>query len=465
MLKSINPFSGIVNAEFEEETSSVVKQKLKKSAHAFSKWETVSFEERAKRMKKLAEILLKEKGKHAQLITEEMGKLIGESRAEIEKCAWVCKFYAENAEKMLAKEFVSTHPTVSQIHYETLGTVLGVMPWNFPYWQVFRFAAPSIMAGNVCALKHASNVPLCSLEIEKLFLRAGFPEGVFQSLMISSKQVSTVIRNPIIKAVTLTGSETAGKKVASLAGKYLKKSVLELGGSDPFIVLSDANISNAVEKAVTARMLCCGQSCIAAKRFIVHESVEENFTQQLIERLKSFSFGNPIDEKTNHSPLARIDLVDDLKLQVEKSISKGAEKIYQQSNGIPANTQTIAQETPLQTRGNFFPITVLRNVKPSSPAFKEELFGPVFCITTFKTEKEAIKLANKTKYGLGASIWSKNAKHAHELAEQIEAGNVCVNKIVRSDPRMPFGGIKNSGYGRELGEFGIKEFVNVKAVS
>jgi len=450
MLKSINPYNGLLLSEIEEDSTAAWKEKLNRSGKAFPAWKRLSIEERAGYFYALEKILLQEKEKHARLISLEMGKLLADSVAELEKCAWVCRYYADHAARMLSTDFISTHPAVSQIKYEPLGPVLAVMPWNFPYWQVFRFAVPALLAGNTALLKHASNVPQCSLEIENIFLRAGFPPGVFQSLMIGAGAVPAVIRQEAVKAVTLTGSEAAGRKVAAVAGKAIKKTVLELGGSDPFIVLPDAPLESTVEQAVAARLLCGGQSCIAAKRFIVHESLLSDFTKKLVERLGPFQTGDPLDPTTTQGPLARVSLATELWDQVTRLRKQAGEPLF--------------QSFPYQKEAAFFPMMVFSPVKSSSVAFKEELFGPVFCVSSFKTDKEAVRLANKTKFGLAAAVWSADLKRAYALADQVEAGSVYVNQIVRSDVRLPFGGIKSSGYGRELGAFGIREFVNIKTL-
>ena len=380
-----------------------------------------------------------------------MGKPIRESRAEIQKCAWVCEYFAENGENFLATQEVKTDASKSYITFQPFGVILAVMPWNFPFWQVFRFAAPTLMAGNVCILKHASNVSGCALAMEQIFHDAGFHQNAFHTLLINSKKVTSIIANPAIKAVTLTGSTPAGKAVASKAGEMLKKSVLELGGSDPYIILEDADLYKAVSSCSFSRLLNAGQSCIAAKRFIVIESVLEEFKSLLIQNMKNVEMGDPFDENTDMGPMARIELRDELHEQVVKSVGLGAQLLL--GGQIPTG------------KGAFYPPTILTDVKPGIPAFDEELFGPVAAIVPAKDEKEAIKLANNSVFGLGAAIFTNDVKRGELIAvDKLEAGSCFVNDFVKSDPRLPFGGIKQSGYGRELSDFGIREFVNIKTV-
>jgi len=386
----------------------------------------------------------------AKLMVTEMGKPINEARAEIEKCALVCDYYADNARHFLKDEPLKTEAQNSFISHEPLGIVLAIMPWNFPFWQLFRFAAPALMAGNVVMMKHAPNVPQCACKIIEVFLQAGLESGIVQNLFIDNSIVATLIGDPRISAVTLTGSERAGSSVAMQAGKHIKRCVLELGGSDPFIVLDDANLSAAVKVAVKSRMINNGQSCIAAKRFIVSQEVIDSFMNLLETELKNVKMGDPIEETTTLGPLARADLRENLERQVELSVSQGA--------------KVIETNTDHFERGYFFAPLILKDVKPGIAAFEEELFGPVFSITPFKTEDEAILLANQSEYGLGASIWTTDIEKGQLIARKIEAGCVFVNDLVRSDPRVPFGGIKKSGYGRELSHLGIKEFVNEKTV-
>lgn len=378
-----------------------------------------------------------------------MGKRIAEAEAEVEKCAWVCDYYAEHAETMLADEPIITDGQKSMAIFQPIGPVLAVMPWNYPFWQVFRFAAPALMAGNASLLKHASNVQGCALSIEKVFVEAGFPENIFRSLIIGSSKVEAVIANPNVRAVTLTGSEFAGSQVATAAGKYLKKSVLELGGSDPCIVLNDANLDEAAKVGVQSRMLTSGQTCIAAKRFIVVEKVAREFLSKVKAEMESYQSGDPMDRTTMLAPLAARNFVDEIHQQVIDSVKMGAK--IELGGIIPGEVC-------------FYPSTLLTNVKPEMPVFKEETFGPVVAFFVVKDETEAISVANNSLFGLGAAIWTNNVERGERIARQIEAGAVFVNGLVKSDPRLPFGGIKNSGYGRELSGYGIKEFCNIKSI-
>ena len=383
-------------------------------------------------------------------MTLEMGKPISQAEAEAEKCAWVCDYYADNAESILKEEFIQTDASESYVRFDPLGVVLAVMPWNFPFWQVFRFAAPALMAGNVGILKHASNVPMCAEAIENIFLEAGFPEGAFKNLVISSKPVKNIIDNPLVKAATLTGSENAGRNVAERSGKNLKKTVMELGGSDPFIILPDADLEKASSVAVTARMINNGQSCIAAKRFIITEAVYDEFLELFLSKMQAVKMGDPMNPETELGPLARKDLMLELDEQVKQSVEAGAE--------------ILTGGKPVDGKGYFYPPTVLVNIGKGSPAYEQELFGPVASVIKAKDEADAIRIANDTDFGLGASLWTNNIQHAKELAKEIESGSVFINGLVKSDPRLPFGGIKISGYGRELSHYGIKEFVNIKTV-
>ncbi len=447
MIASINPYSGEKLKEYSPISPNEISEKILNADKAFQLWKKTSFEERKKLMLNLSAELLSHKEEHSKLITLEMGKLFIESGLEIEKCARMCKYYAEHAEEFLADETIVTDAEKSYISYEPIGVVLSIMPWNFPYWQVLRFAVPAMMAGNVCLLKHASNVPQCAIKIEELFIAAGFPANVFQTLLIEASEVESVIANPIVKAVTLTGSEKAGSHVASVAGMHIKKSVLELGGSDPFIVFDDANIKVAVINAVKSRLGNDGQSCIAAKRFIVSEKVIVDFTEQLKEKFLQLKKGNPLDKETQIGVMAREDLAIELENQMNKSIALGAKLVC---GG--------------KREKAFFEPTILSNVKPGMPAFDEELFGPIAPIISFSTEEEAIALANNSFFGLGGSIWIGDKLKGMKLAAQVESGSVYVNTLMKSDQRLPFGGTKKSGYGRELGKHGIHEFVNVKSV-
>lgn len=450
-LISINPATGAAFAETEQMTVVELEHALATSFETQKAWRTSSFSARARPMKKLATLLRKQKKLLAQTITAEMGKTLAAAEGEIEKCALVCEFYANGAEKMLSPEKAKSDAKKSYVHFDPLGVVLAVMPWNFPLWQVFRFAAPALMAGNVGLLKHASNVQQSAALIQKLLTEADFPRGAFTNLAISSDRVENVIRDPRVAAVTLTGSEKAGAHVARVAGEELKKTVLELGGSDPFIVFKDSDIEKAATAAVTARMQNnAGQSCISAKRFIVDAKVEKKFTEALVAKVKALKVGDPTHPETNVGPLASEQILRDIEKQVNESVSRGA--------------KVLAGGSRIGAKGLFFAPTVLSNVKKGMPAFDEELFGPVLPIITFVSEDEAIALANDTPYGLGATIFTRNVVKAEKLAARIDSGCVFINSPVKSDPRLPFGGIKKSGYGRELSHYGIKEFVNVKTV-
>jgi succinate-semialdehyde dehydrogenase/glutarate-semialdehyde dehydrogenase len=451
VLVSINPATGEKIKEYKEMTPKEVAEVLQKSNEEFKKWRKVPFSERKKLMLKAAKILRDNKDSYAKMLTLEMGKLFKDAIGEVEKCTWVCEYYAENAEKILQPELVETEATKSYVAFQPLGVILAVMPWNFPYWQVFRFAAPALMAGNVGVLKHASNVSGAALIIEEVFRKAGFPEYAFKTLLIGSKQVAAVIENEIVKAVTLTGSTPAGRAVASKAGEMLKKTVLELGGSDPYIILEDADKEGAVMTCVKSRLINAGQSCIAAKRFIIVESKLEGFIERYVESMKLMEMGDPFDPSTNVGPQARHDLRDELHKQVQKSIEMGAELLL--GGYIPDGP------------GAFYPPTVLANVKKGMPAYDEELFGPVASIISAKDTAEAISIANDSVFGLGAAVFTKNIAKGERIAvEEIEAGSCFINTFVRSDPRLPFGGIKQSGFGRELSHYGIKEFVNIKTI-
>ncbi|MHC4448281.1 MAG: NAD-dependent succinate-semialdehyde dehydrogenase [Planctomycetota bacterium] len=450
-MESVNPATGRTIKSYPQMTPQEVEAVVEQAHLAFLAWRTTSFAERAKLMKEAGSVLRHDKEHYARLMAEEMGKPVRDGRAETDKCAWVCDYYAENAERFLAAEPIETEATESFVTFQPLGVVLAVMPWNFPLWQVFRFAAPGLMAGNTGVLKHASNVPGCALAIEEVFTKAGFPDNVFRTLLIGSALVSDVIDNPRIVAVTLTGSTPAGKAVAQKAGEALKKTVLELGGSDAYVILEDADLEPAVEACVTSRLINAGQSCIAAKRFIVPEKLREAFERRFVELMKSRTMGDPLAEATDLGPQARHDLRDDLHRQVHASIDKGAQCLL--GGEIP--------ESP----GAFYPPTVLSGVTKGMPAYDEELFGPVAAIIPVKDDDEAIRVANDSEFGLGAAVFTKDAKRGEAIAAtQLEAGCCFVNAFVRSDPRLPFGGVKTSGYGRELGEFGIREFVNIKTV-
>jgi len=449
-LKSTDPSTGEVFAEHPVLEPQEIFLRLRQAAEAFEPWASLSFADRAQKMKRAADVLRKKEREHATLISQEMGKPIKQSRAEVLKCATACDYFADNAEKFLTSEAVETDGRQSSVVYEPLGAILAVMPWNFPFWQVFRFAAPTLMAGNVAVLKHASNVPGCSLAIDSVFSEAGFPKGVFQSMLVRASVVNDLIKHPVIKAVSLTGSERAGRMVATEAGSSLKKCVLELGGSDPFIVLDDADIGKAVEGAVLGRTQNAGQSCIAAKRFIVTRKASKDFIDGFVSKMKMLKVGNPLDEATEVGPLAREDLIDDLRAMVHASVDRGAE--------------VLCGGKKMDRPGFYYEPTVMDKVTPGMEVFDEETFGPVAAVSVVKNEDEAVDLANKSRYGLGASIWTRDLDHVAQLAPRIEAGSVFVNGIVKSDPRLPFGGIKASGYGRELSVAGIREFVNVKSL-
>ena len=450
-LISINPANNKKINSYEEISKDSINQIIDSSFNTFLDWRNKSFSYRAKKMRHLAELLKQKKDLLGLLMTKEMGKPIKQSIAEAEKCAWVCEYYADNAEKFLSQKEIPTGSTKSFISFQPIGIVLAIMPWNFPFWQVFRFASPALMAGNVGILKHASNVQGCAIEIEKLFLEAGFPKFAFSNLVIGSKKVSNVIKNSKISAVTLTGSTPAGKSVASLAGSLLKKTVLELGGNDPYVILEDADLDNAVKSCIAGRMLNAGQSCIAAKRFIVVQSSLKEFIDKVHNEIKKMKMGDPINPDINIGPMVNNIARDELHQQVLISIEKGAKLLF--GGKIP------------QLDGAFYPPTLLVDVEPGMPAFDDELFGPVAVVISAKDQSHAIELANKTNFGLGAAIFTRDLDKGENIAtKELEAGSCFVNDFVKSDPRLPFGGIKESGYGRELSEFGIQEFVNIKSV-
>ncbi len=447
---SVNPANGKTIATYENHTEQEVNSLIEKSHATFLRWKEKTFDDRAVLMKKAAAVLRTNKARFAKIMSEEMGKPIVQAEAEVEKCAGCCEYYAENTSRFLHDEHISTDASKSYVTFEPIGVVLAVMPWNFPFWQVFRFAAPALMAGNTGVLKHASNVQGSAAAIEEVFTLAGFPPYSFVNLKISASEVEKIINNPRIAAVTLTGSEYAGKKVAEAAGRALKKTVLELGGSDPYIVLADANLEECIATAVTARTINNGQSCIAAKRFIVVEKVRARFEEAFAKKMSELIVGDPLDRTTQIGPLAREDLLIELDKQVQESILQGAK--------ILCGAKRVIRE------GYFYEPTVLSNVKRGMHAFDQETFGPVAAVISAKDEEEAISLANHPDFGLGASLWSKNTHHAQQIAKRIEAGAVFINGMVKSDSRLPFGGTKKSGYGRELSHFGIKEFVNVKTI-
>ena len=447
MILSRNPYSGETLKEHREFTSEDIDKALQKADSQFKYWRTTDFAKRAELMMKAAGELKQHKQEYAETITREMGKPITQSIAEVEKCAWVCEYYAKNAEKQLASEEIETDASKSYINYAPLGVVLAIMPWNYPFWQVFRFAAPALMAGNVGVLKHASNTMMCGEKIEQVFLRAGFPEGCFQNLLIGSKKVEEVIKDDRVKAVTLTGSGGAGGAVASTAGKLIKKSVLELGGSNALVVFDDVDLEEAVNTSVQARFQNTGQSCIAGKRLLLQEGIAKEFTLKFVDKVKALKSGDPMEKDTFIGVQAREDLAEDLEKQVKKSVEKGAKLL-----------------TGGERKKAFFEPAVLDNVHPGMPMFDEESFGPAIGITTFKTEEEAVELINKTEFGLGVSLFTSNKERVKRMIPKIEDGAVFVNELVKSDPRLPFGGTKKSGYGRELSQFGIREFVNIQTI-
>lgn len=448
---SVNPATGEIIREHQFLTAGEVDRRRNQCIAAFQEWRDISFTERAGYFERIAALLEERAPELAQTATKEMGKPVSQALSEVKKCAWVCRFFAGRAEEFLALEEIDAGEGRHYVRCDPLGPVLAIMPWNFPYWQVFRFAAPSLMAGNTALVKHAPNVLGCAEHIARLFADADFPEGVYTDLPVDVGEVPFLIQHEHVRAVTITGSDRAGAVVAAQAGGSLKKIVLELGGSDPFIVLPDADLEQALNAAVASRTLNAGQSCIAAKRFLVHDSLASSFTEQLVERFRELRVGDPSDENTQVGPLARRDLLDSLSVQVERSVRSGAQLRFGGHR--------------VMERGFFYQPTVLAGVERGMPAFDEELFGPVAAITAFTDEDDVVDLANATRYGLGASIWTANTAAAERIAQDIEAGIVCINKIVASDPRLPFGGVKRSGFGRELSREGVREFVNLKTVS
>jgi succinate-semialdehyde dehydrogenase / glutarate-semialdehyde dehydrogenase len=449
-MRTINPATEEYLQDHPEHTAEQVHQTLARAHDAFVAWRKRTYADRATLMHGAAHVLRSRKEEFAKLMTSEMGKPIAGAEAEVEKCAVCCDYFADNAERLLATENVATDATRSYVRYDPIGAVLAIMPWNFPFWQVFRFAAPTLMAGNVGLLKHAANVPGCALAIEDVFGEAGLPGGVFSTLLIDRETTERLIDHPSIRAVTLTGSNAAGMSIGSRAGKALKKSVLELGGSDPFIVLRDADVEKTAEAAASARCINSGQSCIAAKRFIVEEAIAERFEQAFAETMRGLEVGDPMDRATDVGPMARLDLLEGLHEQVRKTVSQGAKLL--------TGGKRVAR------KGYFYEPTVLADVYPGMVAFDEETFGPVAAVVRAKNAADAVRLANHSRYGLGASVWTNDLDLAERMAGEIDAGCVFVNGAVKSDPRLPFGGVKESGYGRELAEPGIKEFVNIKTV-
>jgi len=450
-LKSINPLNGTVIKEYPIHSDKAIDSILNHAVDAYHSWKNVTLQARADMMKKAANELRENKAYYAKLMSNEMGKCITEAQAEVEKSAWVCDYYAENASEFMQAKSVKTDYQISKVIYQPIGAILAIMPWNFPLWQVFRFAAPNLMAGNTGILKHASNVSGCSLAIQEVFENAGFPAGVFQSVLVRGLDTAKIIQDKRIAGVTLTGSTEAGKKVAEAAGKSLKKTVLELGGSDPYLIIEDADISLAAEKCAAGRLLNAGQSCIGAKRFLVHDAIYDKFISSFKHAMEAVKLGDPMDTNTQMGPLANTSFRNDLHYQVEKSIKAGATCIL--GGKIP------------EMNGAFYPPTILTDVKPGMPAYDEELFGPVASVMRVKNDEEAIHIANDSVFGLGAAVFSKNSEKAEKIAEQITSGAVFINDFVKSDPRLPFGGVKESGYGRELSIEGFREFLNIKTIA
>jgi succinate-semialdehyde dehydrogenase/glutarate-semialdehyde dehydrogenase len=452
VMESINPADGSLLKRFDVWGEDRIEQTVEKAAAAATGWAALTVQERCNHLMRVAELLRARRDSLATRATREMGKIIAESRAEVEKCAWVCEHYAEHARSWLSDEPVATEASRSYVAYQPLGTVLAIMPWNFPFWQVFRFAAPALAAGNTALLKHASNVPECALAIEQVFSDAGVPRGVFQTLLVSSSEghVRRLIEDPRVHAVTLTGSEGAGRKVAALAGAALKKTVLELGGSDAFVVVEDADLDRTARAAAAARFLNAGQSCIAAKRFIVVEEVADEFVDLFRREAEKLKPGDPLEESTTLAPLARADLRESVHRQVAMSIEQGA---------VP-----VTGCAPLAGHGYYYAASILDRVRPGMPAYEEEVFGPVAAVIRAVDEADALRIANRSRYGLGGSVWTRDPERGERAARRLQCGCVFVNAMVKSDPRLPFGGIKASGYGRELSHHGLREFVNAKTV-
>jgi succinate-semialdehyde dehydrogenase/glutarate-semialdehyde dehydrogenase len=449
-IASINPTTGQTLKTFDALSANQIGEKLQLAANTFRSYRRTPFAERTRMMLRAAEILETRKNEFAKVMTTEMGKPLKAAVSEAEKCAWVCRYYAETAHEHLADKVVETNARKSYVRFQPLGPVLAVMPWNFPFWQVFRFAAPALMAGNVGLLKHASNVPQCALAIEEIFRDAGFPAGAFQTLLIGANEVEGILNDARVVAATLTGSEPAGRSVASIAGKQIKKTVLELGGSDPFIVMPSANLNEAVTIAVKARTINNGQSCIAAKRFIVASEIYEEFERRFVSEMQKLKIGDPMEDSTDIGPLATPQIVNDLDEQVKRAVASGA--------------RVLTGGNKLNRPGNFYEPTVLVNVDLNAPVSCEEIFGPVAMLFRASNIDEAIRIANATTFGLGSAAWTNDSKEQAQFIDELEAGCVFINGMVASDPRLPFGGVKSSGYGRELAEFGIREFVNIKTV-
>jgi succinate-semialdehyde dehydrogenase / glutarate-semialdehyde dehydrogenase len=448
-ISTVNPATGEEVRTFEALREAEVDEKIQRAADTFREYRKTSLDERSEMMLRAAEILEDEAGEFGGLMTSEMGKTLAAATAEAKKCARGCRYYAENAARFLADEEAELDGRAF-VRYQPIGPILAVMPWNFPFWQVFRFAAPALMAGNVGLLKHASNVPQCALAIEDIIHRAGFPEGAFQTLLIGSDQVQSVIDDPRVRAVTLTGSEGAGRSVGGEAGEEIKPSVLELGGSDPFIVMPSADLEKAVSTAVTSRTLNNGQSCINAKRIIVHEEIADEFERRLVESMAALKVGDPMSEDTDMGPLATPQILDDVDSQVRESVEAGA--------------RVLTGGKPMDGPGNFYPPTVITDIPEESPAYREEIFGPVASFFRARDIDEAIRIANDTSFGLGSSAWTNVEQEQERFVNEIEAGMVYVNRMTESTPEVPFGGVKNSGYGRELSHYGIQEFTNIKTV-
>ena len=449
-ISTVNPATGEEVRSFEALGEGEIEEKIERAADTFREYKKTSFEERARMMLRAAEILEEEAEEFGRLMTSEMGKTLAAATAEAKKCARGCRYYAENTERFMADEEVELEGARAYIRYEPLGAILAIMPWNFPFWQVFRHAAPALMAGNVVLMKHASNVPQCALAIEDIIHRAGFPEGTFQTLLIGSGQVQTVIDDPRVRAVTLTGSEGAGRSVGAEAGENIKPSVLELGGSDPFIVMPSADLEKAVSTAVTSRTLNNGQSCVNAKRIIVHEEIADEFERRFVEQMAALRVGDPMSEETDMGPLATPQMLEDVDSQVRKSVEAGA--------------RVLTGGKPMDEPGNFYPPTVITDIPKDSPAYREEIFGPVASLFRVGDIDEAIHLANDTSFGLSSSAWTGDPQEQERFINEIEAGMVYINRMTESTPEIPFGGAKNSGYGRELSHFGIHEFTNIKTV-
>ena len=448
--KSINPATGEKISEYNRITSGEAVEKIAAAKKEFQHWKLKTFEQRATLMYALANVLDENKEEYAQLATQEMGKIIGQARKEVEKCALVCRYYAEHTTTLLADEMVKTEAVKSYVTFQPIGVVLAVMPWNFPFYQVIRFAIPAIMAGNTAILKHASNVQGCALAIENAFLKAGFPKGVFMNLNVDAKEVKTLIEDKNTAAITLTGSEAAGRSIAAVAGHNLKKTVMELGGSDAYIFLEDVDLEKATDIATFGRLQNNGQTCIAAKRFIVLDAIYDEFLALFSQKMKVAKMGDPTNEESYYGPMARIDLRDELHQQVLKTIKQGGRLVL--GGVIP------------EGKGAYYPATILADLKPGMEGFDAELFGPVASVIQAKDDAHAVELANNSQFGLGSGVFTKNKERGEQLALQLESGSSFVNKLVVSDPRLPFGGIKNSGYGRELSSYGIREFVNTKTI-